>query len=77
MTNFSPTEGAQPLEARSGHKTLLKLLLGLTEHVLTQSVENKRAIELVEAAIKENERKLILIIKQLELITGEEDYGTN
>ena len=63
------------LESRSGHKTLLKLLLEKTNEVLTQSVNNELEIKLLRHESQENREKLILIIKQLELMTGEEDYN--
>ena len=57
------------LEARSGNKTLLKLLLEKSTEVLTQSIENERAIQLVQEQIKLNSIELILIKKQIELLT--------
>jgi len=62
------------LEARSGPKTLLKLLLDKTNDVLTQSKDNKLAIERLHDKDKELDAKLLLIIQQLELISGEIDY---
>ena len=57
------------LEPRSGNKTLLKLLLDKSNDVLTQSKVNERAIQLLESQVKLNNLELILIKKQLELLT--------
>ena len=63
------------LESRSGHKTLLKLLLEKTNEVLTQSSNNELQLRILREESKENREKLILIIKQLELMTGDIDYN--
>lgn len=65
------------LEARSGPKILLKLLLEKSTEVLTQSKVNEASINLLEDELKRNTEKLILLIKQLELITGEELGDSN
>ena len=65
------------LEPRSSPKTLLKLLLSKTSEVLEQSKDNETAIQQLEREVRDNKDKLILIIKQLELVTGDMDYGTN
>lgn len=57
------------LEARSGNKTLLKLLLDKSNDVLEQSKINERAIQLLESQVKLTNLELILIKKQLELLT--------
>jgi len=63
------------LEPRSGHKLLLKLLLDKTFDSITQAEINKKAIDDMTREQKKNEKTLKLILKQLELITGEEHYG--
>ena len=65
------------LEERSGSKKLLKLLLDKTSEVLSSTEANTREIELLKAEQIDTQAKLILLIKQLELISGEEDFGTN
>lgn len=65
------------LEARSGPKTLLKLLLSKTNDVLEQTKTNTREIELLKAKQVDTIDKLILLINQLELVTGEVNYGPN
>ncbi len=65
------------LEDRSGSKKLLKLLLEKQSEIITKIDTTNREIELLKAEQIDTQSKLILLIKQLELITGEEDYGKN
>ena len=58
------------LEERSGAKTLLKLLLDKTNDVLTQSAKNEFVLNELVIRSQEQEDKLILIIQQLEEISG-------
>jgi len=63
------------LEPRSGHKTLLKLLLAKTIEVLDQSEANSLDIQINRVTLEKMNVQLVLIKKQLELLTGEENYG--
>ena len=59
----------------SGEKTLLKQLIDLSNTSIAKIDNNTEAIDQVRALQQEAIDKLILLIKQLELVTGEEDYG--
>ena len=63
------------LEPRSGSKTLLKLLLIKTTEVLTQSEDNKIQLLSNQVTLEKMNNELVLIKKQLELMTGEVNYG--
>ena len=60
------------LEARSGQKTLLKLLLDKTNDVLEQSESNKREITRLREDIDNLTKLTSTMIFHLTLITGEE-----
>jgi hypothetical protein len=61
------------LEARSGHKILLKLLLDKQLDIIT-SVDNMNTeIVKLQEESQESRDKLILLIKQLEHLTGEHE----
>ena len=64
------------LEARSGPKTLLKLLLEKQAEIIEHIDDTNRALQLVQQNIHHSEAKLDAIISQLELMTNEEDYNT-
>ena len=59
------------LEARSGPKILLKLLLDKTNDVLTQSVDNKTEITRLREDVTNLSNLTTRMIFHLELITGE------
>lgn len=59
----------------SGEKTLLKQLIELSNTSISKIDDNTEAISQVRAMQQVAIDKLILLIKQLELVTGEEDYG--
>ena len=59
------------LEGRSGHKTLLKLLLDKTNAVLVESVKNGIKLDLVDSKLDELVLELKINNKQQEIITGE------
>ena len=59
------------LEARSGPKILLKLLLDKTNDVLTQSVDNKTEITRLREDVNNLSNLTTKMIFHLELITGE------
>jgi len=58
------------LEARSGNKILLKLLLAKSTDVLEQSILNQQAIETLQDTLQNQQNQLILIKRQLESISG-------
>lgn len=71
----NPITGKIPLEARSGHKTLLKLLIEQQVEILEHIDLTNRALQLVQQNIHHSEAKLDNIISQLELISDEPDYN--
>ena len=72
-----PITGPIPLEARSGQKTLLKLLIEQQVEILEHIDITNRALQLVQQNIHHSEAKLDTIISQLELLTDEEGYDTS
>jgi len=73
----NPVTGKIPLEARSGQKTLLKLLIEQQVEILEHIDLTNRALQLVQQNIHHSEAKLDSIISQLELISGEEGYDSS
>ena len=70
-----PVTGKIPLEARSGQKTLLKLLIEQQIEIIEHIDNTNRALQLVQQNIHHSEAKLDSIISQLELMTNTEDYN--
>jgi len=75
VTKIDPVTGPVPLEARSGVKTLLKLLLEQQLEIIEHIDGTNRALQLVQQNIHHSEAKLDNIISQLELISDEPDYN--
>jgi len=69
--------GPEPLEARSGHKTLLKLLLENQGDIIQHIDDNSLQIKSIETAVYHLIEQNKIIIRHHEDVTGEAYHPTD